>query len=158
TLPEASEYAEAAVAAAREAGGPSDVSYARWQLGFCLGPQGRYARAIELTTEALDIALRTDHRQCVLAWRPLPGAPYTDVLQGERAVEYLQAALTEATELRSHIWAHQAGGLLAGAFLLLGRLDEAEALVARGASTDEVAAGHTLALYWYHAPEAELAL
>lgn len=157
-LTEAAAHGEMALTVAREAGGSSDVAYALWQLGFCLGPQGQYARALALTSEALEIALHAEHRQWVLASRCVLGALYTDLLQGEQAVEHLEAALTEATELRSHIWAHQAAGLLAGALTLLGRYDDAEALIAGGVQSDDVARGQTLAVSWYRAPEAELAV
>jgi DNA-binding CsgD family transcriptional regulator len=129
SLAEAAREGDAALKIAVEIGQRSGESYALWMLAYCLGPQGEYARALEVGRRAVQIADDIEHRQWMTAARCALGMLYLDLLALSDARQTLERALALAYETGSHIWIRCAAGALASVCVTQGALDRAEVVL-----------------------------
>ena len=128
-LVDSAQHAEVALRMAREIGWRSAESYALWNLGFCLGAQGDYGRALAAAKEGLAIAEDIEHRQWMAAAHFGLGALYLDLLALPQAKEHLEQALSLARETASGHWTDCAAGLLASTHIQQRALASAEAVL-----------------------------
>ena len=117
SLAEGSEYGERGLALSRQLGWRAAEAYASWQLAFCLGPQGEYARALQNAREAERIAREIGHTQWEVGALCALGAVLIDILAVEEAEECLRKAEVLCRDMRSSAWAGQVGALLIDARL-----------------------------------------
>lgn len=136
-LPNAARDGESALSISRDIGWRSGEAYALWQLGFCLGAQGEYGRALEAAQSALGIAEEIGHLQWIAASHCVQGAIYLDLLAPELALPPLEAALAASRETGSWIWIRQAAGFLSLAYV------QSQDLVQAKATLDEVLHPHS---------------
>ena len=129
TLDRATELGEQALTEVRALGWPSGEAYALVFLAFCLGPAGRWRRAVEHGAAGLAVAEEIEHRQWQTAAACALGAIELDLLAPAAARNRLAAALDLARRSESAHWVHCAAGYLAGALTLAGDLAAAEALL-----------------------------
>lgn len=78
---------------------------------------GAYGRALELETQAIELAQEIQHRQWLAGATMLQGAVYALVLNFEAAQARLTSALALAHALHSMYWIHNCSGFLASAFI-----------------------------------------
>ncbi|MGE0688039.1 MAG: tetratricopeptide repeat protein, partial [Dehalococcoidia bacterium] len=123
TLAEGLAYAEHALEVARSTGVRQDECYALWQLGFVLGPMGRYGEALGYTREALAIAEELQHEQWTAAALIVLGAILLDLYQLDEAQAALERAHALGTQMNSTVWIHQSGDFLAGVYAAQRRPD-----------------------------------
>jgi tetratricopeptide (TPR) repeat protein/DNA-binding CsgD family transcriptional regulator len=124
-LLEAARDGERALEIARQIGQRSGEAYALVFLGFCLGPGGEYARALETAGSGLAIAKEIDHLQWLTAAHCALGAIYVDLLLAEEARSHLEQALSLARGIGSLHWVRCASAYLARACILDGDFDGA---------------------------------
>jgi DNA-binding CsgD family transcriptional regulator/tetratricopeptide (TPR) repeat protein len=117
-LVKATAEGEEAVAIARDIGWRPGEAHALIVLGFCLGAQGQYTRALELVREALTIAEEIEHRQWMTHSYCALGALHLDLLDLTKAQQYLEQALALAQQISSSHWIHCATGYLASTYVL----------------------------------------
>ncbi len=129
SLADSARHAEGALQMAREIGWRSAESYALWNLGFCLGSQGDYGRALAVAAEGLAVAEDIAHRQWMSAAHFGLGALHLDLLALPQAQDHLEQALSLARETGSGHWTHCAVGLLASTHIQQGALPSAEAVL-----------------------------
>jgi len=127
TVPaECAREGERALKIAREISYRSGEAFTLFSLGFCLGPQGNYGRALSYAQAGLDIAEEIEHRQWTCAARCALGALYLDLLALPAARQHLERALALAQEIGSLFWTRCVTGFLASAYVLEGELALAE--------------------------------
>ena len=136
TFAEALSLGEQALKLAREIGQPSAEAYALCTLGQCLGPQGDYARALEVVQEGLAIAEQIGHHQWMTCGYWTLGALWLDLLALPEARASLEHALALAKEISSWYWIPLAAALLASVSVLQQDLTRAEALLTLGLGPD----------------------
>jgi DNA-binding NarL/FixJ family response regulator len=117
---------EAALKIAREIGSRAAEAYAQFTLGFCLGAQGEYGRALQSARASLEIAEEIEHRQWVTAAHNVLGALYLDMLALPEAREHLEATLTLAQRTGSWHWVRHTAAFLASTLILQHELAQAE--------------------------------
>jgi len=117
SLAEGSAYGERGLALSRQLGWRAAEAYASWQLAFCLGSQGEYARALQNAREAEWIAREIGHTQWEVGALCALGAILIDILAVEEAEECLRRAEVLCRDMRSNPWAGQVGALLIDAKL-----------------------------------------
>ena len=156
TLVEAARDGESALQIARDIGSRAAEAYALCALGFCLGSQGAYERALSSAQASLAIAAEIGHRQWLAAAHCTLGELYLDLLAPVEARQYLEQALALAHEVGSMLWVHFATAFLAQTYLLQNEPEPAEAVLdtARGFDTHAQTLGQRLC--W--CARAELAL
>jgi DNA-binding CsgD family transcriptional regulator len=130
---EAVRNGEMALEIARQTGQRAAEAMAMSALAFCRGPQGDYARALELAHSGLAIAEELEHRHWLTFSRLALGALYLDLLATDRAREQLEQALTLAQKIGSRFFHNLAGGFLVSACILEGDLSRAEAVMVAAA-------------------------
>ncbi len=160
SLAEATREGEAALKIAVEIGQRSGESYALWILAFCLGPQGEYARALEVAQRGIQIADEIEHRQWMTGARCALGMLYLDLLALPSARQALERALALAHEIGSLNWIHCAAGDLASVCIAQGAHERAEAVLddALGSNAPSNAPMQTLGQRLAWCARAELAL
>jgi len=121
---------------AREIGWRAGEAYALWISGFSLGPMGEYARALDVTQNALAIAEEIGHRQWMSAAHAALGAIYLDMLLLSQAQQHLEPALALAKETGSLHWLRVASGFLASTCILQGEAARAEAILGNALEPD----------------------
>jgi DNA-binding CsgD family transcriptional regulator/tetratricopeptide (TPR) repeat protein len=126
-LVEAARDGEEALLIARDIGWRVGEAHALIVLGFCLGAQGEYTRALELEREALAISEDIEHRQWMTYAYCGLGALHLDLLALEEAQQHLEQALTLAQQIGSSHWIHCTTGYLASTYVLQNEHGEAEA-------------------------------
>jgi adenylate cyclase len=117
---------ERALKIAREISYRSGEAFTLFSLGFCLGPQGDYGRALSYAQAGLDIAEDIEHHQWISAAHCALGALYLDLLALPAARQHLERALALAREIGSLFWIRCVTGFLASAYVLEGELALAE--------------------------------
>lgn len=146
-LAECASDAETALEIARDIGWRAGEAYALLELGYCLGPQGNYARALEFARAGLDVAEDIQHRQWMTGAYCALGALYLDLLALSEARQHLEQALALATEVGSRHWFRTATGHLACVYILQDDLALAEQVLddALGADTPYQTIGQRMA-------------
>jgi tetratricopeptide (TPR) repeat protein len=114
---------------AGEIGSAPDEAWACMALGELHLVRGRFGCALEILRTGLRIASEIGHREFILANRFALGMVYTELFALEEARGQLEEALAMARDLRSHVLAHSVSGALAGAWLMIGDLQSAQACV-----------------------------
>jgi tetratricopeptide (TPR) repeat protein len=121
--------AEEAIHVAREIGWRAGEAYALWMSACCVAPMGEYGRAFAWTNTALEVAEEIQHKAWIAGAHCTLGVLHLDLLEPHRASEHFELALESGRELRSSHWMGTSSGLLASAFVLGRRLQEAEAIL-----------------------------
>jgi tetratricopeptide (TPR) repeat protein len=111
--PEARSNFEEALRITQEISSPAGEAWVLWSSGLLNTVQGRYGQALEVTQRGIDIALQIGHCEWIVASRCALGVLYLELLALEKARQQLEAALTQAKELRSRAMIHYATGALA---------------------------------------------
>jgi non-specific serine/threonine protein kinase len=96
--------------------------YTLWNRGACLGPQGEYERALQVTREAIALAEETEHREWLSAALFILGAIHYDLLDVAESQTSLERALAIAMESGSMLWTRTAAGFLARCYVQQGEL------------------------------------
>ena len=109
---------ERALKIASEVGQRADEAYTLIQMAMCLGPQGEYARALEVAHQGLAIAEEIQHRQWMTAGHRALGVLYLDLLALTEAQQHLEQALELAGDVGSRNWVSIISGFLAPVYLL----------------------------------------
>jgi len=120
---------EEAARITREIGSPAGEAWVRWSVGLLDIVQGRYGQALEAIRDGLDIATQIGHREWIVGNRCALGTLYAELLAPEEALRQLEAALTQAEELRSRALIHWATGALAATYCLRDDLAQARKLL-----------------------------
>jgi len=131
-------------------------SLATWFLGLWEGLIGRYGSAIEALESGLRIATDIEHRQWMAANLNGLAMVYIYLLEGEKARQYSEQALSLSREVQSLYWTQLAAGSLAKAYLLLG--DPAQGQVYLEEEIDDQTSMHTIGKRYCWSRRAELAL
>ncbi|HLY32510.1 MAG TPA: tetratricopeptide repeat protein, partial [Ktedonobacterales bacterium] len=131
-------------------------AYALIFLAFCLGPQGKYVRALECARQGLRIAEEIDHRQWMTAAHCALGTLYRDLLALPEAQRHLEQALRLANETCSSHWIDATTGHLASTYVLARNLPQAENILKTALTPDTPAQTLGQRLVW--CAQAELAL
>jgi predicted ATPase/DNA-binding CsgD family transcriptional regulator len=129
SLVESAREGETALKVAREIGWRSAEAYAQLTLGFCLGAQGEYVRALNFAQTSLAIAEEIEHRQWIAATHCMLGALYLDLLILPMACQHLEPALALAQEIGSGHWIRHAVSFLASTYILQHEFARAESLL-----------------------------
>lgn len=154
TLAEGLAYAERSLQVARGTGARQDECYALWQLGFVLGPMGRFAEALGYTREALAIAEELQHEQWTAAALIVLGAILLDLYQLDEAQAVLERAHLLGTQMNSTVWIHQSGDFLAGVYAARRRPDRIQQML----DAAPLDGGDNLTRRWRCAAEVTLSL
>ncbi len=154
TLAEGLAYAERGLEVARGTGARQDECYALWQLGFVLGPMGRYAEALGYTREALAIAEELQHEQWTAAALIVLGAILLDLYQLDEAQAALEPAHTLGQRMNSSVWVHQSGDFLAGVYAAQRRPERIQQML----DAAPLEGGDNMTQRWRRAAEVTLAL
>jgi DNA-binding CsgD family transcriptional regulator len=128
-LVESAHEAETALRVAREIGWRSAEAYAQLTLGFCLGSQGEYGRALNFAQTSLAIAEEIEHRQWITSTHCVLGALYLDLLVLPMARQHLEQALGLAREIGSGHWIRHAVSFLASTYILQHEFARAESIL-----------------------------
>lgn len=129
TLAEAARAGEVALKLAQEIGWRAGEAYALISLGFCLGPQGEYTRAVEAAQSGLVIAQEIEHRQWITAANCALGALSLDLFALSTAQAHLEQAFAGAQAIGSVHWMRCAAGYRASVAITQHELAQAEALL-----------------------------
>ncbi|MBS3784377.1 MAG: tetratricopeptide repeat protein, partial [Anaerolineae bacterium] len=124
--PEARSNFEEALRITQEISSPAGEAWVLWSLGLLNTVQGRYGQALEVTQRGIDMALQIGHCEWIVASRCARGILYLALLAPEKARQQLEAALTQAKELRSRAMIHYATGALAACHCMLHDPPQAE--------------------------------
>lgn len=108
---------ELALRIAREIGQRSGEAYALAMLGFCLGAQGEYDRALHMARQGLQLSTEIQHRQWMIAAHCVAGVVFADLFELPAASRHLEQALTLAGETGSLHWTRVASGFLASVYV-----------------------------------------
>jgi DNA-binding CsgD family transcriptional regulator len=122
-------FGELALQTAREIGQRSAEAYALFALAQYLGPQGEYARALEVAQASLAISEQIEHRQWLIGAHWQLGVLYLDLLALPEAQQHLEQALTLAQEVGSWNWMRIVSGFLAPVLILQQDLTQAESIL-----------------------------
>ena len=147
---------EQALTIAVEIGQRSDEAHTLIQMAMCLGPQGEYARALEVAQRGLAVAEAIEHRQWMAAGHRALGALYLDLFALSQAQQHLEHALALAQEVGSLNWIRIISGFLAPVYLLHNDAAAANSILTAALEPD--AAMHTLGQRLVWAARAEVAL
>jgi len=120
---------EMALKIAREIGWRAAEALTLFELGFCLGAQGDYARALAYAQDGLAIAEEIQHHQWMTGAHCALGALYLDLLALPAARQHLEQALVLAKEIGSLFWIHSTTGFLASTYILQNGLVLAESVL-----------------------------
>ena len=129
SLAEAARAGEVALKLAQEIGWRAGEAYALIFLGFCLGPQGAYTRAIEAAQNGLVIAQEIEHQQWITAANCALGALSLDLFALPTAQAHLERAFAGAQEIGSAHWMRCTTGYRASVAIAQHELAHAEALL-----------------------------
>jgi tetratricopeptide (TPR) repeat protein len=129
SLTEAVEKGEEALKVAREIEWRSGEVYSLWCLGICLGPQGNYQRAMEMTELALEISEEIEHSQWTIAAHCVLGALYLEMFALPQARQELEQAFSMAQAIGSSVWIGTVAGYLACEYVLQNDLSKAEVVL-----------------------------
>ncbi|MFQ5859688.1 MAG: tetratricopeptide repeat protein, partial [Anaerolineae bacterium] len=121
---------------AREIGWRAGEAYALLELGYCLGPLGEYASALDCARAGLDVAQDIAHHQWMTGAYCALGALYLDLLALPAARQHLEQALALAKEVGSWHWIRTATGHLACTCILQDELTLAETLLNTALGSD----------------------
>jgi predicted ATPase/DNA-binding CsgD family transcriptional regulator len=157
SLAVAQQDVEGALRIAREIGHRGDEAYALFQLGLCLGSQGKYGRALEFVRQSLDIAEEIEHRQWQTAALTVQGGIYCSLLAFPEARASFEQARALASEIGSLFWTRIATGYLVSAAVQAGDLDEAAAVLHAAYGTDAPAQTMAERMLWCASIELALA-
>lgn len=150
------EDAELGLRLAREIGWRSGEAYALGVLGFCLGAQGAYGRALGCARESLAVAEEIVHREWMASAHCGLGALHRDLLALPEARQHFEQALALAHAMDSPFWIRCAAGFLASTCVAGGDLARAEAVL--NAVVDPGTPARTAAQRLCWCARAELAL
>lgn len=157
SLTEAAHAAEEAVKLASEIGWRAGEAYAGLMLAMCLGPQGEYARALEVAHHSLAVAEDIEHHQWIVGAHAALGMLYLDLLALDAARSHLERALELAREIGSRVWTGSTTGYLATTYVTRGEYARAEALLADVLVSDTPTQTRSRRLCWYARGELALA-
>jgi DNA-binding NarL/FixJ family response regulator len=149
-------FGEQALKTAREIGQPSAEAYALFALAQYLGPQGEYARALEVAQAGLALAEQIEHRQWMIFGYWQVGVLYLELLALPEALQQLEQALALSHEVGSWNWIRIVSTFLARAYLLQHDLTKSEAILTVALESD--AAMQTIGQRLVWAARADLAL
>ena len=149
-------FGELALKIAREIGQRSAEAFALLGLGQYLGPQGEYARALEVAQASLALSEQIEHRQWMTFGYWVVGVLYLDLLELPEARQHLEQALGLAQEIGSRHWVRTVTGFLARVYLLQQDFTKTEAVLTAALEAD--AAMQTIGQRLVWATRAELAL
>jgi adenylate cyclase len=148
---------EEALRIARETSWRSGEAYTLLALGFCLGPQGDYARALSHAQAGLDIAKEIEHQQWICAANCGLGALHLDLLALPAARQHLEQALALAKEIGSLFWTRATTGFLASTYVLQNELGLAETALSAALEPDTPLQTMAQRRAWYARGELALA-
>jgi tetratricopeptide (TPR) repeat protein len=129
TLMECAHTAEEALRIAREIEWRSGEAFAMITLGFCLGAQGNYGRALALTHGGLEIARAIEHAQSLSAAHVALGGCYLDMLELQTAQRHLEHGLELAKQSKAPLSIYLQTSLLALTYVRQREFALAEALL-----------------------------
>jgi predicted ATPase/DNA-binding CsgD family transcriptional regulator len=129
SISRARRYAEAALDLARQINSKTDETIAMIRLGMLLRTQGRYAQALELTQQAIDLAEGLDHAEWIsFGWMGL-GEIQRDLLNLDQARTCYERSLQEVNRSGNVEIKIMVAADLARVCMDQGKLDEAEKLL-----------------------------
>jgi tetratricopeptide (TPR) repeat protein/DNA-binding CsgD family transcriptional regulator len=146
------EQAYEAVKLAHDIGWRSGEAYALGTLSQALFTLGRYGEALTIRTQSLEIAQAIEHPQWMASGHIYLGLLHVELLALARAEEQLEQGLTLARQVGSTFFVWLGSGGLASVYILQGRLEAAETLLA------ELPQDWIPTLFWARLAQVELAL
>jgi len=149
SLAEATRWSEEAIQIAREIGWRAGEAYAELMLAMGLGPQGEYARALEMAQTGLAVAEEIEHRQWISGAHAALGMLYLDLLALNAARPHLEQALALARAVGSRVWVGLTSGYLASVYAAQGKLELAEATLNDMLESDTPMQTQSQRLCWY---------
>lgn len=149
-------YADEALALARAIGWRAGEGLALAVRGQVLAAGGSYGPALAALEAGLALAIEIEHQQWQINARLMLGVLYLDLLALPQARAQLEQALALARAIGALYWLRTAAGFLASAYLAIGELAAAEALLAEVLGHDTPAL--TMAQRHAWCARAELAL
>ncbi len=149
-------FGELSLQTAREIGQRSAEAFALLSLGQCLGPQGEYARALEVVQAGLALSEQIEHRQWMTFGHWELGVLYLELLALPEAQQHLEQALALAQEIGSWNFIRIISRFLAPAYLLQQDLTKAETILTAALEPDAPMQTIGQRLVW--SARAELAL
>ena len=156
SLAEATRWSEEAIQIAREIGWRAGEAYAELMLAMGLGPQGEYARALEMAQAGLAVAEEIEHRQWISGAHAALGMLYLDLLALNAARPHLEQALALARAVGSRVWVGLTSGYLASVYAAQGKLELAEATLNDMLESDTPMQTQSQRLCWYMRGELNL--
>ncbi len=121
--------AEEAVDISRQMGWRPDEAYALSFLAFALGPHGEFDRTLKAAQRSLAIAAEIEHPFMVITAQVALGALYLDLLDFEKARQYLEQADALALQAGATFVSGVSAGYLAQTYLALNQIDLADKLL-----------------------------
>jgi tetratricopeptide (TPR) repeat protein len=149
SLADATRWGEEAIQIAREIGWRAGESYAELMLAMCLGPQGEYARALEMAQASLALAEEFEHRQWSSGAHAALGMLDLDLLALDAARSHLEQTLALARAVGSRVWVGSTSGYLASVYAAQGKLELAEATLNDVLESDTPIQTQSQRLCWY---------
>src|SRR5215470_14446658 len=147
---------EHALKIAREIGSRSAEIYALLSLGQYLGPRGKYAYALQVVQEGLQLACAIEHRQWMTLGNCLLGILFLDLLDWQASQQFLERAFAHAQEIGSWNWMRSVSAFLAQTLLLQQDKTQADSILNTALEAD--AAMQTIGQRLIWAARADLAL
>jgi len=147
---------EHALKIAREIGSRSAEIYALLSLGQYLGPRGKYAYALQVAQEGLQLASAIEHRQWMTLGNCLLGILFLDLLDWQASQQFLERAFAQAQEIGSWNWMRSVSAFLAQTLLLQQDKTQADSILNTALEAD--AAMQTIGQRLIWAARADLAL
>lgn len=156
SLAEATRWSEEAIQIAREIGWRAGEAYAELMLAMGLGPQGEYARALEMAQASLAVAEEIEHRQWISGAHAALGMLYLDLLALNAARPHLEQAVALARAVGSRVWVGLTSGYLALVYAAQSKLELAEATLDDVLESDTPMQTQGQRLCWYARGEVAL--
>ncbi|MGI8855651.1 MAG: helix-turn-helix transcriptional regulator [Thermomicrobiales bacterium] len=136
TLPETAAAGDRALALAQENGLRFMEARVYAWLGFCVGAQGHFTRAMAYARDAAVIGDETGHDALRFFGHGVLGTILLEMRASKRALASLEAAVAWARELNSGHYRIVAHGYLASAHLLAGNFAQADAILREELAVD----------------------
>jgi DNA-binding CsgD family transcriptional regulator len=128
---------EEALKLARQINTQSGLAFVEMCYSQVFSSFGEFGQALDHVREALEIAGAIEHQEWIAASNGVLGEIYLLLLDGERAVAYLERAIAGAETLGSMIWKKQLWPYLASAYLLRQEVGRAEVLLRKATPTEQ---------------------
>jgi tetratricopeptide (TPR) repeat protein len=136
SVPQAIQHAREALGITRQINWRSGEAFSLACLAQGLEANGQLDAALEASGSAQRIAAEIKHSQWLTAGKIVAGLAYTTLYDYDRAVETLQSAFELANTIGSINWVHEAAGILGHVLVIVGQIENAEAVLDAALKTD----------------------